>query len=107
MLTRYACKSCGEPSIATPVRPVALWWAGVLEGTLRRNDHKPHWDTLPPSSLLVLLVVEVAELVGALAGTDRIAIRDEAADVAALAMMIADRVSDRPTLDRGRQVPHD
>ena len=107
MLTRYACKSCGNPSIATPVRHVAMWWATIIETTLRRNDFKPHWDTLPLSTLFVLLLVEVAELADALSGTDRIAIRDEAADVAALAMMIADRVSDRPTLDRGRQVPHD
>lgn len=88
------------------VRYVVAWWAGVLEETLQRNDAKPHWS-MPTAELLGLLLVEVGELVVALAGVDREAIRAEAADVAAFAMFIADRYADRPTVERGRHADYD
>lgn len=68
-------------------------FAERMETKLRANDHKQHWSTCDLGYLLRELDKEVNELHGALAaGTDVEAVANEAADVANIAMMIADKV---------------
>lgn len=69
-------------------RPEVLAFAGEMERKLRQNDHKLHWRECALPYLRSCLDGEVAEL---RAANSLDAIRAEAADVANLAMMIADQ----------------
>lgn len=67
-------------------------FAEVMREKLRQNDHKGHWSKEPTSFLIGKLREEVAELIHEVTRRDidpRLVAR-EAADVAAVAMMLAD-----------------
>lgn len=73
------------------VREEVARFARVMEAKLRVNDHKAHWRDTSIMDLLIRLREEVDELAQeVVAGTDPLAIVFEAADVADIAMMIAD-----------------
>jgi hypothetical protein len=87
-------RAVGAPAQEAPrLRPSLQWFAGVVEGRLAANDYKGNWDDLSLELLLARLVEEAGELaleIGRDART-RDAIIHEAADVAAYALMLADR----------------
>lgn len=83
-------------------RPVVAWFAQLVELALRRNDHKPGWRGHQPDFLAHLASVRLAdeaeELLDALEAWDgspggAALVVAEAADVAAIAMMVADIVT--------------
>jgi NTP pyrophosphatase (non-canonical NTP hydrolase) len=100
-LEKYHSKS--KPAAAKGVserplgRDVVRWFARQMERVLRRNDLKGGWDTSDSETvgyLLGRLNEEVAELVEAIADDKHYpAVRDEAVDVANIAMMIADCIT--------------
>jgi NTP pyrophosphatase (non-canonical NTP hydrolase) len=78
---------------AIELRPVVRWFAEQMELKLREKDgHKPSWDKHEVDSLLFDMSGEVLELAKELEpnAPDAAAVIREAADVASLAMMIAD-----------------
>lgn len=74
----------------TKPRPEVKWFAKQMERKLIANDHKPHWHREETEWLLHRLVEEVKELLNAVYMEPTVNIIDEAADVANIAMMIAD-----------------
>lgn len=92
-LTRWTWNNGGEPETA---RPLLGWFGWQMEETLRRNDHKPCWQSYPTIWPLVWkLLEEVLELVwecirARLHGKREDRIVAEASDVAVVAMAIAD-----------------
>jgi NTP pyrophosphatase (non-canonical NTP hydrolase) len=76
-----------------PLRPAVAWFAQAMERKLRENDHKGGWldDKCDLAFLLGKLTEERSELTRAIRerGTPEQCL-DEAADVANIAMMIAD-----------------
>jgi hypothetical protein len=92
------------------VRPLVLWFAEQMEAALQRNDHKGGWHGDSPLRLMERLVQESAELEAALSGLVLPArakpgrVRAEAADVANMAMMVADHFREGgPSKDQGRE----
>lgn len=90
---------------AVTVRPVVRWFAEQMELALRRNDHKGGWHGDRPEALAERIFQEAGELDHAMrsfrcSGADVVC---EAADVANMAMMVADhfRVSG-PSRDQGQ-----
>lgn len=80
----------GEPGVHP--RPVIMKFARSMELKLRANDHKVHWRDMDAADLCAGLREEVDELFAEVEAerVDQGAIRLEAADVANIAMMIAD-----------------
>jgi NTP pyrophosphatase (non-canonical NTP hydrolase) len=79
---------------AKPRREV-VQFAGLMESRLAANDHKSHWEAEDTDWLLGRLLEEVEELKaevanGDLGGSEQV--RQECADVANFAMMIADNL---------------
>jgi NTP pyrophosphatase (non-canonical NTP hydrolase) len=78
------------------LRPAVRAFAEAMERKLRANDHKSGWEDMAPQTLLLKLNAEARELRFEVEGADELEretprlIRDEAADVANMAMMIAD-----------------
>ena len=76
---------------------VRQWWSGVqLEALLSEvNTAKGDWNTLPAEELWRMLVVEVQELGSEMVKSrlDPVRVREECADVANFAMMLAERVA--------------
>jgi NTP pyrophosphatase (non-canonical NTP hydrolase) len=89
------------------VRPLVLWFAQQIEAKLRENDDKkPGWHTETVPFLFNRLTEEVGELVLEITPEpwDKTAAIREAADVAGLAMMIADHMREGgPSAERGRE----
>lgn len=82
-------------SLRKPVQRLAMW----METKLRANDHKGGWSIGEAGYLFAKLHEECGELARAFCEEpDRNAVWQEAADVANVAMMIADIAKDR----RGR-----
>lgn len=75
------------------------WFSQEMERELRHNDHKPGWIGDDLTSLLFRVYDEVRELREALSDEemDPVKVIAEAADVANMAMMIADNV--KPLLE--------
>lgn len=68
-------------------------FAKLMEQQLVANDHKGGWSHEHVDHLVVRLVEEVSELMGAIAyGSGSDVVAKEAADVANFAMMVADVV---------------
>jgi len=98
------------------LRPVVLWFAQQMELKLRENDHKGGWHGDDPHSLCHGVIGEADELIAAAddaviaddeslsgAGDYYRAAVAEAADVAAMAMMVADHFRENgPSVDQGR-----
>ena len=75
------------------LRNAVLWFAAHMETELRNHDDRPGWDDDDTMDLFDHLKEEVRELRNALVdSSDDSAIISEAADVANMAMMIADRI---------------
>jgi|LGOV01.1.fsa_nt_gb NTP pyrophosphatase (non-canonical NTP hydrolase) len=73
-------------------KPVAEF-VSAMENKLKGADHKPHWSTCSVDYLFGRLLDEVEELTEAFdTGQSPEEIRDECADVANFAMMIADNI---------------
>lgn len=70
------------------VREPVLWFAGKMESKLQENDHKGGWENCTFQYLFQKLDEEVKELTTCISEEKAI---QEAADVANIAMMIADR----------------
>ncbi len=91
----------GRPDPLTGMRPQVASFALLMEHKLQENDGvKPHWKAQGLSVLWAHLQTELTELWNAFDGESREAIALEAADVACLAMMIADTcggLDGRPT----------
>lgn len=84
------------PLFFSTEREEVRWFAGLMEGQLRANDHKGGWHSMTKFQLHERLEEEVKELEQAILGgghSERI-IR-EASDVANFAMMIADKERNR------------
>lgn len=89
----------GFPRMEVELRPVVVWFAGWMEKKLRENDaRKGGWNHEQVSSkaLAQHLLEELTELLREVErreeGVDnRFALCEEAADVANIAMMLADR----------------
>ncbi len=91
---KLACSSCRSPSPTThgQLRPAVAWFAWLMEEALRRNDYKGNWQDCEVTGYLwERLTEEKRELKRALADSDSTRIEREAADVANIAMMIADQ----------------
>lgn len=71
-------------------RRALLAFTAIMWVKLRENAHKRHWSELPSQWLLGRIKDELQELQDAILAGDPVAIRREAADVANLAMMVAD-----------------
>jgi hypothetical protein len=76
-----------EPLI---LRPVVVWFARAMERKLRENDHKPGWRGEDAGALLERVDDEIDELKRAVGVRPPLVVLDEAADVANMAMMVAD-----------------
>lgn len=75
-------------------RRVVAWFAERMEGKLLENDHKGGWHDEHPSDLYERLLEEARELKEALMlGAESYDIVREAADVANIAMMLADNAA--------------
>lgn len=89
------------------LRPVVLWFAQQMELKLRANDHKGGWQDDEPEELAERISEELTELFVALkkrrAPQNWKRVLKEAADVANVAMMVADHArSGGPSEDQGR-----
>jgi len=90
------------PHPAIELRPVVLWFAQQMELKLRENDHKGGWHEMDPLDLCERIDEELLELKESLASPPRRNRVREAADVAAMAMMVADHFRDGgPSVDQG------
>ena len=69
-------------------RESVLRFAQMMEERLAANDHKGGWANETPDWLAARIVEECGELLGALAQNQ--AVGEECADIANLAMMVAD-----------------
>lgn len=95
------------------VRPLVLWFAEQMESALRRNDHKGGWHDCHPLDLANRVADEQDELSCALqiedeyeasVPPDPARVIAEAADVANVAMMVADHFrTGGPSKDQGRE----
>jgi hypothetical protein len=99
-----------EAQGAIAARPVVRWFAECMEATLRRNDHKGGWQDDTPERLSERIGQEWAELEERLgkrqSPQNHLAIIGEAADVANMAMMVADWSRfGGPSRDQGHDVP--
>lgn len=77
------------------LRPVLRAFAVCMEQRLRDNDWKGGWHNSDPQWLIVKLIEEVGELANLIANGEtvgKVGVCGEAADVANMAMMIADRL---------------
>lgn len=86
------------------LRPVVQWFAEQMELKLRENDHKGGWHEDDPESLVDRIREEVEELADEALEFERpkSAIA-EAADVANMAMMVADHFREGgPSQDQGK-----
>lgn len=72
------------------IRAEVAEFAQLMERELRANEHKGGWKTCSAMSLHCHLQEEVVELLQAVLHGDPDQITEEAADVANMAMMIAD-----------------
>jgi len=106
-LTRWTWERGGAAEAA---RPLVAWMGWKMEEALRRNDFKPCWHTCRTAwPLIWKLLEEVAELLWECvrpylfrrAGCRRDRVVAEAADVAVVAMMLADWFNGA-SADRGR-----
>lgn len=86
-----------EPVAPPAIRPVVLAFAHLMEAKLRENEWKGGWQKCSPESLLARVreeTDELAEAIGPGSRTDvglwRPLVANEAADVANMAMMVAD-----------------
>lgn len=85
------------------VRPSVAWFAEQMEAKLREGDAKhPAWDKQEIDEVLAHLERELAELRAALAGGEPAEVINEAADVANVALIIADRANGCPFGGRGK-----
>lgn len=77
------------------IRQELAWFSGIMEMTLKENDHKGGWgaEQCTMDYLTGRLQEEVNELVSSLESGRKEEIIRECADVANFAMMIADRIS--------------
>jgi NTP pyrophosphatase (non-canonical NTP hydrolase) len=85
-------------------RSVVMWFAGLMEGKLRQHDDRPGWRGESDHYLLEMLKEELDELACEIqsegGGTEwdiimrQVRIQQEAADVANMAMMLADNARD-------------
>lgn len=87
-------------------RPILLWFAEQMEFALRRNDHKGGWHEDEPQSLVDRIREEIEEMEAEACEYERpsgaIA---EAANVANMAMMVADHFREGgPSRDQGHDV---
>lgn len=71
------------------LRKEVKWFANLMEEVLKENDYKSGWKKIANSELVLRLLQEVGELIEALINEDDF-IEYESADVANIAMMIAD-----------------
>jgi len=88
--------------MTTTPRPVVAWFADQIEAALQRNDGKPHWGDQTTMHLVDKLREEADELIEALFSNNPVRIQEEAADLSAIALMLADRSRATPSRDRGR-----
>lgn len=72
-------------------RPSVKWFAGRMEQTLRRNDHKGGWRSCSLQYLSTRLTQERKELTEAIASKDAERIINECSDISNFAMMISDK----------------
>lgn len=72
------------------IRKELQWFVQEMETQLKENDHKGGWKNCTDSYLLSRLLEEVSELLLVTLENDQLRIKEEAADVANFAMMIAD-----------------
>ena len=72
------------------IRDTVLIFANNMEQKLVENDYKRDWENCSKSFLKVKLLEEIAELFDSLKHSNQRKITAEAADVANIAMMIAD-----------------
>ena len=81
-----------ELRLLLDLRPEVLSFAHLMERELRNNDHKPGWKHDSAQSLFSHLHAETRELKAWLdfANPDPAHISEETADVANMAMMVAD-----------------
>ncbi len=86
---------------ALDMRPEVLAFAWLMERELRANDHKPGWKQDDAQLLALRMLEEGQELLRAVYKSSRHKIGEEAADVANMAMMVAD-VCDALDLDTAR-----
>lgn len=91
------------------IRPVMRWFAEQMELALRANDHKGGWQDDDPLKLAERIVGEYAELEIALGGPLRregwLRVIAEAADIANMAMMVADHFREGgPSRDQGHDL---
>lgn len=102
------------PPRATP-RTSIVRHAERMEAKLRQRDNRADWVGTHPSLLIRWLRKEVEELEGAylaytqskvgdMFGADTQPIRDEAADVALLSMMVVDAIEQVKGEHRGRKI---
>lgn len=92
-----------EAAAIPQLRPKVLAFASMMEWILKNNDDKGGWQNCEPTWLISRLRDEVSELEQALYNNisrgviNKSEIRNETADVANFAMMIADRCGALPT----------
>lgn len=81
----------------------------ALEATLQRNDEKGDWADEALRHVVSKLTEEMGELLDEVpynSDIDREAVRHEALDVAACALMVWARAGGSNTTNRGREVAH-
>lgn len=84
-------------------RPAVLWFAQQMELALRANDHKGGWHQDDPLELCERIDDELLELKDSLTTCPPPGRISEAADVANMAMMVADHFrKNGPSEDQGR-----
>jgi hypothetical protein len=109
MLALAAAEARGAASAGRmAVRPLVRWFAEQMESALQRNDHKGGWHNDDPAKLAERIVGEYAELEIVLGGPLNrkgwLRVIEEAADVANMAMMVADHFREGgPSRDQGRE----
>jgi hypothetical protein len=85
--------SADTPQDPLPLRPAVAWFSQEMERKLRENDHKSSWLLETPVALLERVGEEFAELSWEVRENTKggpLRILREAADVANMAMMVAD-----------------
>lgn len=105
-IAQEALSSTSETAVQ--LRPAVQQFAEYMEKVLKHNDHKGGWNECTDDYLLDRLQEEVKELISAVRGrkarNPELRIRNEAADVANFAMMIADNARlSLPGITDGRE----
>jgi len=77
------------------VRPVIEWFTGMMWSKLQQNTKKVHWKKLSYNELFKMLVAELVELNDAHGRNEPNEEVLECADVANIAMMLADKARGR------------